>query len=152
MIWKGQYNLLVIVMYWYLMVFGFGMSTSQLYNWRGGRYRCVRKTKHFQVDISFDIGTEEFQELRWVRDWIDLGGLIPGKHDIIFLYAYMCIQLWGMFVTMQLFPIYFAIWSHTLQIIASKIAGERMRTWQPTTGNGSLARINKDIETPALRR
>lgn len=47
---------------------------------------------------------------------------------------------------------YFPIWLHTLQIIASKITGKRVRTWRPTTGNASWARSNEDIQIPARKR
>lgn len=133
---------LTIVTYWYLKfptVYHFGLDRVhlKLCNWRGGRYRCcVRKTKRFQVDISFDIGTEEFQELGQMRqrlDWVGCGWL----DSMETWYLYMWIQPRGI-----------PIRSHTLQIIASKVFQNSRRTSAHMT---SLACINEDIETPTLK-
>lgn len=54
----------------------------------------------FRLTFPLTLARRSFRNSASVRDWIelDVGGLIPGKHDIC-----MCMQLRGIFVTAQLF-------------------------------------------------
>lgn len=105
----------------------------------------------FRLTFPLTLARRSFRNsARCVRDWIelDVGGLIPWKRDIYYIYAAAYNHEGYSWLRS-----YFPIRSHTLQIIASKVFQNSRRTsaHMTTTRNTSLACINEDIETPTLK-